>query len=223
MLALTSLLGAALGPAATTYAASAPPNFQVTPVFNGLKNPTDFQFAADGRVFVSEKAGTIKVFDSLIDTTPTVFADLSTQVYKGPNDHGILGLALDPSFPSQPYVYVLYTYDAPIGGTAPRWNDVCPDPPGSNTNGCVVSGRLSRLQAVGNLMTGSEQVLIEGWCQQFTSHSIGCRQELSGRANLLWLCYDGVCNNPVYSPPTGGSQESYHRCHPNRTLGHDQD
>jgi glucose/arabinose dehydrogenase/PKD repeat protein len=175
LLMLTVALGlaSALGPAAPTYAASAPPNFQVTAVVTGLKNPTDFQFAADGRLFVAEKAGTIKVFDSVTDTSPTVFADLSTQVYKGPNDHGLLGIALDPSFPSTPYVYVLYTYDAPIGSTAPRWNDVCPDPPGSGTNGCVVSGRLSRLQAAGNVMTGSEQVLVAGWCQQFTSHSIG--------------------------------------------------
>jgi len=172
-LVLALLQISALGPPAASYAASAPPNFQVTPVITGLKNPTDFQFTSDGRVFVAEKAGLIKVFDSLTDTTPTLFADLSTEVYKGPNDHGILGLALDPSFATNPYVYVLYTHDAPIGGTAPRWNDVCPDPPGVNTNGCVVSGRLARLRAAGNVMTGSEQVLIEDWCQQFTSHSIG--------------------------------------------------
>lgn len=96
--ALALMLISALGPPVASYAAaSAPPNFQVTPVITGLKNPTDFQFTADGRVFVAEKAGLIKVFDSLTDTTPTVFADLSTKVYKGPNDHGILGLALDPS------------------------------------------------------------------------------------------------------------------------------
>jgi PKD repeat protein/glucose/arabinose dehydrogenase len=173
IVALALMVGSEFGPVALTYAASAPPNFQVTAALTGLKNPTDFQFAADGRIFVAEKGGTIKVFDSLADTSPTTFADLSTNVYKGPNDHGILGIALDPSFPAKPYVYVLYTYDAPIGGAAPRWNDICPDPPGSATNGCVVSGRLARLQAAGNLMTGSEQVLIEGWCQQFTSHSIG--------------------------------------------------
>ncbi|HEU5100406.1 MAG TPA: PQQ-dependent sugar dehydrogenase, partial [Roseiflexaceae bacterium] len=172
LIGLASLLSVPLRPTAT-YAASVPPNFQVTPVISGLKNPTDFEFATDGRLFVAEKAGAIKVFDSLADTSPTIFADLSTLVYKGPNDHGILGIALDRGFPTKPFVYVLYTYDAPIGGVAPRWNDVCPDPPGLNTNGCVVSGRLSRLQAAGNVMTGNEQVLIEGWCQQYTSHSIG--------------------------------------------------
>ncbi|MFL5804453.1 MAG: PKD domain-containing protein, partial [Roseiflexaceae bacterium] len=173
---MTLTLLSAVLPMAQTVAAAPlpPPNFQVTPVFTGLKNPTDFAFADDGRVFVAEKAGLVKVFDSLSDPTPTVFADLQTNVYKGPNDHGILGLTLDPQFTaSRPYVYVLYTYDAPIGGTAPRWNDVCNDPPGAGINGCVVSGRLSRLQANGNQMTGAEQVLVEAWCQQSTSHSIG--------------------------------------------------
>ncbi len=57
-------------------------------------------------------------------------------------------MALDPNFPARPYVYVLYTHDAAIGGTAPRWGPVhstCPTPPGATGDGCVVSGRLSRL------------------------------------------------------------------------------
>ena len=52
----------------------------------------------------------IKVFNKLTDTTPTVFADLSAQVYNL-WDRGLLGPALDPTFPADPYVYVLYTYD----------------------------------------------------------------------------------------------------------------
>ena len=90
-------------------------------------------------------------------------------------DRGLLGLALDPSFPARPYVYVLYTFDGPIGGTAPTWgtagvtSDGCPDPPGSTAEGCVVSGRVSRLEAAGNVMTGVERVLVHDWFQQFPS------------------------------------------------------
>ena len=61
------------------------------------------RFSPDGRIFVAEKNGRIKVFDNLADTTPTLFADLSTNVYNF-WDRGLLGLALDPAFPSQPYV-----------------------------------------------------------------------------------------------------------------------
>ena len=127
---------------------------------------------------MAEKSGLIKVFDSLTATTPTVFADLRTNVHNF-WDRGLLGLALHPDFPNTPYVYVLYTLDAKIGGTPPLWGtpgataDGCPNPPGANVNGCVVSGRLSRLQAAGDVMTGTEQVLIEEWCAQFPSHTIG--------------------------------------------------
>src|SRR5215216_3407647 len=160
-------------------AATLPSGFQERIVFGGLTYPTNIRFSADGRVFVAEKTGMIKVFDNLTDTTPTIFADLNIKTHNF-WDRGLLGMALDPGFPTNPYVYVLYTYDAAIGGTAPRWGTVingiwddCPTPPGATTDGCVVSGRLSRLQAAGNVMTGTEQVLIEAWCQQFPSHSVG--------------------------------------------------
>ncbi len=150
-------------------------NLQESIVFKGLDQPTAVRFARDGRVFVAQKNGIIKVFAGLAASTATVFADLRTEV----NDfyeRGLLGLALDPNFPTNPYVYVLYTFDAPIGGAAPHWNDVCPNPPGGLTDGCVVSGRLARLtvDAGGDAMApGSEKVLLNGWCQQFPSHSIG--------------------------------------------------
>ena len=46
-------------------------------------------------------------------------------------------MALDPTFPTKPYIYVLYTLDAPIGGTPPpgerrRTSDNCPTPPGAD-------------------------------------------------------------------------------------------
>src|SRR5215208_2291400 len=161
-------------------AATLPSGFRETTVFSGLTNPSNIRFSPDGRVFVAEKSGLIKVFDNLTDTSPTVFADLRTNTHNF-WDRGLLGMALDPNFPAKPYVYVLYTYDAPIGGTAPRWgqpgatSDGCATPPGATADGCVVSGRLSRLQADPNTntMTGNEQVLIEDWCQQYPSHSIG--------------------------------------------------
>ena len=157
---------------ATVVADVVPTGFTESVAFSGLTNPTSIRFASDGRVFVAEKGGLIKVFSSITATTPTVFADLRTNV-DDYWDRGLLGMTLDPAFPSQPYIYVLYTYDAAVGGSAPRWSDACPSPPGPTTDGCVVSGRLSRLTANGDVMTGPEQVLINDWCQQFPSHSQG--------------------------------------------------
>src|SRR5262245_20054127 len=62
-------------------AGTLPANFQESTVFSGLSTPTVVRFASDGRIFVAEKGGTIKVFDNLSDTTPTVFADLNVGVY----------------------------------------------------------------------------------------------------------------------------------------------
>src|SRR4029450_5370066 len=96
-------------------------------------------------------------------------------------DRGLLGLALDPNFPASPYVYVLYAYDFnPVAasasppqptrwGTAGVYADPCPSPPGATADGCVVMGRLSRLTAAGNTMTGSEQGLIEDLGPQYPS------------------------------------------------------
>jgi glucose/arabinose dehydrogenase len=112
------------------------------------------------------------VFRNLRDTRPTRFADLSRDV-NSMWERGLLGLALAPDFPKQPYVYVLYTRDALLGGKSPLWNDQCPTPPGMLVDGCVVSGRLARLRARGDRMVGKEKVLLDGWCQQFPTHSIG--------------------------------------------------
>src|SRR5262245_51616171 len=114
-------VAAALGLAAWLAASAAlgqtlPAAFRDKVVFTGLTQPTAVAFASDGRVFVAEKGGLIKVFASLSATTPTVFADLRPKVYNY-WDRGLLGLALHPNFPATPYVYVLYTYDAPIGGS----------------------------------------------------------------------------------------------------------
>ncbi|AQZ67377.1 hypothetical protein BKM31_43255 [[Actinomadura] parvosata subsp. kistnae] len=161
-----------------------PQRFQKQTVFSGLTNPTNVEFAPDGRVFVAEKGGYIKVFDSLTDTTPTVFADLRTRVHDY-WDRGLLGLALHPNFPADPRVYVLYSYDAEPGGTAPRWGqpnddfDDCPSPPGPTEDGCRVTGRLSVLSA-----SGAETPLITDWCQQYPSHSIGDLQ--FGRDGALY-------------------------------------
>ena len=181
------------GPAAV--ASVLPSGFQDTVALSGLTNPTVMQFSPDGRIFVGQKNGVIKVFSGLTDTNPVIFADLSSEV-DDYWDRGLLGLALDPNFPTKPYVYVLYSYDAPIGGTSPTWNDACPTPPGPTTDGCVVSARVSRLTANGNSMTGSEQVLVTGWCQQFPSHSIGTL--MFGRDGALYAgAGDGASFNNV--------------------------
>ena len=195
-----------------------PPGFSDTTVVSGLTFPTAVRFAPDGRIFVAEKQGLIKVFDNLADTTPSTYADLRTKVYNA-SDRGLLGIALDPDFATQPYVYALYTYDAPIGGIAPVWRDACPSPPGPTLNGCVASARLSRLSVPPMGGLAQETVLINDWCQQYMSHSIGTIEfgpdgalyaGAGDAASFSFIDYGqkGDPPNPCGDPPvpTGGTQ-----------------
>src|SRR4051812_1431409 len=62
-------------------AAAVPGGFSEVTTFSGLTQPTAVRFAPDGRIFVAEKRGTIKMFRSLTDTSPVIVADLQTEVY----------------------------------------------------------------------------------------------------------------------------------------------
>lgn len=149
------------------HAATVPPGFQDFELFNGLDRPTAFRFAPDGSVFVSEQRGVVKRFSDLQDTTPAIVADLTTNVLDN-WDRGLLSLAIHPQYPAVPYIYVIYTVDAPLGGTPPVYNDVCP-----TVTSCPSHGRLSRFQVAGDVMIGPEEILLEDWCGQFPSHSMG--------------------------------------------------
>src|ERR1700704_1613222 len=83
------------------------PSFHETFVFSGLVNPTTLRFLPDGSVLVAEKSGLIKKFASLTSPTPTVVADLRVKVHNF-WDRGLLGLAIDPNFSTNHYIYVLY-------------------------------------------------------------------------------------------------------------------
>jgi glucose/arabinose dehydrogenase len=165
-----------------------PQGFQDSEVIKYLEQPTAVRFAPNGMVFVAEKAGRILVYENIEDETPDLFKDLRTEVYNHA-DRGLLGLAIDPEFPTKPYVYALFTYDHVLGeaNPPPRWGepnqtgDECPPGELNGADDCLVSGRLVRYTAEvtgspGNLhaVAGAEKALIkEAWCQQFSSHSIG--------------------------------------------------
>src|SRR3954449_3269764 len=135
VMAVAMVLGAAVvaqTPSGPAGASTLPTGFRDSVVLSGLTNPVVLQFAPDGRIFVGQKNGVIKIYQSLTDTNPVTFADLSGEV-DDYWDRGLLGLALPPDFSADPHVYALYAYDARIGGTAPLWNDACPTPPGPTT------------------------------------------------------------------------------------------
>jgi uncharacterized repeat protein (TIGR01451 family) len=207
------VLAAAAAPAVEFHQ----PGFSQSVVFSGLTNPTTVRFLPDGSVLVAEKSGLIKLFPDIHTDAFTVVADLRTKVHNF-WDRGLLGLEIDPDFANNHYVYVTYANDAPIGGTPPVWgpgdgtSDPCPTPPGATTDGCVISGHLSRLTAVGSDWTASEEVFIEDWCQQFPSHSMGAiafgadgmlymsAGEGASFTNQDWGQFGGTLGTPPVTP-----------------------
>jgi len=73
------------------------------------------EFAPDGRLFVAEVGGTLRVIkDGQLLDEP--FVDISDQV-DSRGGRGLLGVAFDPDFESgSPYGYLHYTQKAPDGG-----------------------------------------------------------------------------------------------------------
>lgn len=85
--------------------ATVPSGFGETLVTGGLTAPTAMAFAPDGRIFVAEQGGALRVVKNgtLLATS---FVSLSVN---SSGERGLLGVAFDPDFANNNYVYVYYT------------------------------------------------------------------------------------------------------------------
>ncbi|WP_080054189.1 PQQ-dependent sugar dehydrogenase [Spirosoma aerolatum] len=112
-----------------------PASFSQVQVTNGLTSPTAMAFAPDGRIFVTEQGGALRVIKngSLL---PTPFIQLTVD---DSGERGLIGIALDPGFTTNHYLYLYHTV------------------PGSSAH-----NRISRYTANGDVvLTGSEVVILD--------------------------------------------------------------
>ena len=84
---------------------------RVETVFTGLEIPWSLNFAPDGRVFVTERPGRVRIFA----TSGTSELALTVDDVYAVGEAGLLGLALDPQFAQNRFVYVYYTAAIPGG------------------------------------------------------------------------------------------------------------
>ena len=116
------------------HAATLPANFTETAI-SGLSSPTAMAIAPDGRIFVCQQGGALRVIKNGV-LLPTPFMTL---VVDPAGERGLLGIAFDPNFASNNFLYVYYT--VPI---EPRHN------------------RVSRFTANGDVVVpGSETIILE--------------------------------------------------------------
>ena len=125
----------ALSMVAGASAATLPPGFTETQVAGGFGAPTAMALARDGRLFVAEQTGALRVIkNGSLLATPFVSLDVD------PNgERGLLGIAFDPAFERNQFVYLYYTV------------------PGSPAH-----NRISRFTAAGDVASaGSEQPIFD--------------------------------------------------------------
>ncbi|MEO5821257.1 MAG: PQQ-dependent sugar dehydrogenase [Vicinamibacteraceae bacterium] len=129
------LFALGLATPARAGAATLPAGFTEALVASGLASPTAMQFAPDGRLFVCEQGGRLRVIkDGALLPVPFV-----TLTVNASGERGLLGVAFDPAFPVNHYVYVYYTATTP-----------------------TVHNRISRFIASGDVaQPGSEAVILD--------------------------------------------------------------
>jgi glucose/arabinose dehydrogenase len=147
--------------------------FTVETVLSGLTQPTNVEFAPDGRIFVAEKSGIVKVFDALGDPTPSVFVDLRSRVHDF-QDRGLLALELHPDWENTPYVYAGFTYDGPVGKTAPTYGTAAGVGEQCDLVGeeCLASTQVLRFTASSNTAS-NEKLILWGYCEPNRTHGVG--------------------------------------------------
>src|SRR5262249_29627714 len=126
------------GAPARAVAVTATPGFSAVPVVTGLNQPTGAAFAPDGRLFVLEKAGAVRV------TTPSGVlapAPLVTLPSCTDSEMGLLGLAFDPLFTSNRRLYLYHT-----------------QPPGGDVGRCAEGSRAGRRNRVVRVTVSGDRV-----------------------------------------------------------------
>jgi glucose/arabinose dehydrogenase len=119
----------------TAAPAAMPGGFTGSTVVSGLASPTAMELSPDGRIFVAEQAGRLRV----VKGGALLAAPFLEVPVDSSGERGLLGVALDPAFASNGHVYVYYTTTSP-----------------------TVHNRLSRFTAAGDVAApGSEVVLLE--------------------------------------------------------------
>jgi glucose/arabinose dehydrogenase len=89
--------------------ATLPGGFTESQVASALANPTAMEFAPDGRLFVCEQAGRLRIIkDGVLLATPFLTITVNSS-----GERGLLGVTFDPAFSSNQYIYVYYTANTP--------------------------------------------------------------------------------------------------------------
>jgi glucose/arabinose dehydrogenase len=98
---------------AQTYPAS----FSQVLVSSGISSPTNFEFAPDGRIFVAQQNGQLRVIkNGTLLTKPFISLSVNSS-----GERGLLGIAFDPAFNNNHYIYLYYTLSSGANNRVSRF------------------------------------------------------------------------------------------------------
>ena len=124
MLALVAMLTLVVAGAVVMAPAARAQDVGVEVVATDLATIWAVDFAPDGRIFLTERGGQIRIVrDGRVDPEPWMSLEVVEVA-----ESGLLGLALDPEFVNNGYVYVAYTYATDDGGMQNRLVRLREDP-----------------------------------------------------------------------------------------------
>jgi glucose/arabinose dehydrogenase len=93
----------------TAHAATPGPGFGDTLVAAGLTQPTAIAFLPDGRLLVTEKGGALRLVMGGTTTTLITIPVCTTTDGTSFTEMGLLGVAVDPNFHSNGFIYLYRT------------------------------------------------------------------------------------------------------------------
>jgi glucose/arabinose dehydrogenase len=105
------------------FTVSQPPtgDLQLQSVLPGLNFPVGMSLAPDGRVFFNERlTGKIRIINPQWQLVPTQFCQVSIATN---GEQGLLGLALDPDFANNKFVYVYHSASSPLRNRVVRYTE----------------------------------------------------------------------------------------------------
>jgi glucose/arabinose dehydrogenase len=89
-----------------------PAGFSESVAGSGISRGTAMEISPDGRLFVTEQGGTMKVFQNGALLQSNFFRDTPLTVDSA-GERGLLGIAFDPHYEANHFVYVYYTATTP--------------------------------------------------------------------------------------------------------------
>lgn len=109
---LVALFALVMSFAQSANATTLPNGFTETEIARGLLSPVAMTFAPDGRIFVTEQTGMLRVIkNGVLLAEP--FLDLTERV-DAYGERGLHSIEFDPQFGTNRYVYVHYTARSPV-------------------------------------------------------------------------------------------------------------